>query len=94
MIPTSPADPTPPAAPRLCECGHDESEVGWKICDVHGRVAFPLLYATREEADRARQAWASGHYYHVRPVRVTTEVLGAPPEPWCTIVNSTGTHHV
>lgn len=56
------------------------------ICNAHGEPASER-HDTQEEAERVRRGWEAGHYYHVRPVRVVTEVLGSPPEEWFTYVS-------
>lgn len=56
--------------------------MGWAVCNTHGDLASRVC-DTEAEARRERDGYPVGCGYHVRPVRVTTEVLGEAPRPWC-----------
>jgi hypothetical protein len=61
----------------------------WVICDESSRPTS-RQYGSREAAEAERKTWEVGGYYHVRPARVTVELLGAPPQSWLTVVTPTG----
>jgi hypothetical protein len=58
-----------------------KTTAGFMVCDVNSAPCSEL-YATYEAAKAAAREYPIGGY-HARPVRVTVEVLGSPPEPWC-----------
>jgi hypothetical protein len=54
---------------------------GWMVCDINGQPCGEVLLS-EQEAKLEQRTYPVGCDYHVRPVRVTIDVLGSPPQPW------------
>jgi hypothetical protein len=51
------------------------------VCDSMSQPTGDF-FTTEEAAKQAQGAYPVGCDYHVRPVTMTIEVHGSPPEPW------------
>jgi hypothetical protein len=55
---------------------------GWMVCGESGEPCNWIVKDSEEEAMLMLRAYPPNCGYHVRPVRVSIEVLDQPPLPW------------